>query len=294
MIGVDWGTSNFRAYLLAVDGAILERRAAPRGILQVEAGKFAETLSAEVGDWVARGEERILLCGMVGSRQGWRETAYVPCPAGIKELARAIVAVPFERAHVRLIPGVSAEDREGVPDVMRGEETKIVGLAAGLAGGGLVCLPGTHSKWVRCAEGRISRFATHMSGEVFGVLRGHSILGRMMRPGPLDWPAFDWGLKRGGEPGGLLHHLFGVRALGLAGRLDETSSASYLSGLLIGHEVRAELAAPGVVHLIGEPRLVAQYARAIAAVGGTVEEGDEDAVARGLTAIGARADWGAG
>ncbi len=291
MIGVDWGTSNFRAYRLAPDGAILERRAAPRGILQVAGRQFAETLRGEIGDWLDGGEDRVLLCGMIGSRQGWQEAAYVPCPAGIAELAGAIVAVPFEGARVRLVAGVSAQDQEGVPDVMRGEETKIVGLAPHFGGGGLVCLPGTHSKWVTCRDGRMMGFATHMSGEVFGVLREHSILGRMMRQGPTDWAAFDLGFARAGDPGGWLHHLFGVRTLGLAGRLDEAAAASYLSGLLIGHEVRAELPEPAVVHLLGEPRLTEQYARAIEGMGGRVRLGDEDAAAQGLAAIGARVDW---
>jgi len=291
MIGVDWGTSNFRAYRLAPDGTILERRIAPRGILQVVGPAFGETLQAEIGDWLLGGEERVLLCGMIGSRQGWQEAGYVPCPVGIAELAGAIVPVPFRNARVKLVPGVSAHDPQGVPDVMRGEETKIAGLAGSLGKGGLVCLPGTHTKWVTVKDGLIAGFATHMSGEVFGALREHSILGRMMRPGPTDWAAFDRGFDRAGDPGGWLHHLFGVRALGLAGHLDEGSASSYLSGLLIGHEVRAQLLAPLAVHLLGDPALTAQYARAIVRAGGTVRLEDEDEAARGLAAIGSRVDW---
>lgn len=300
MIGVDWGTSNFRAWRLTPDGAIVEKRIAPLGILQIAqgdfAGDFAAALEAEIGEWLRDGEERVILCGMIGSRQGWQEVPYVRCPAGIAELADAVATVPFAAARVRLVPGVSAEDGQGVPDVIRGEETKIVGLAHSLGANALVALPGTHSKWVRFRDGRISAFSTHMSGEVFGVLSAHSILGRMMRPkltdgGPTDWAAFERGLARAADPGGLLHHLFGVRALGLAGLLDEAGAGFYLSGVLIGHEVRAALSGPEVVHLIGEPRLTGQYARAITAAGGTVRLEDEDAAAHGLAAIGARVDW---
>ncbi|MGH7105343.1 MAG: 2-dehydro-3-deoxygalactonokinase [Acetobacteraceae bacterium] len=304
MIGVDWGTSNFRAYRLAEDGTILDRRAAPGGILRVADGRFAEALEAEIGAWLGAGEDRVLLSGMIGSRQGWQEAPYVPCPAGIAELAGAVSEVPFEGATIRLVPGVSSADPDRVPDVIRGEETKIVGLGIAPGEGGLACLPGTHTKWVRVQDERIAGFATEMTGELFGVLREHSILGRMMLPGPLDWAAFDRGLTRSGESGGLLHQLFGVRALGLFGRLAETEAASYLSGLLIGHEVRAAMpkgapkagpeTAPekAIVHLVGEPALTRQYARAIAFCGGTPRLGDEDAAARGLAAIGAAIGWG--
>lgn len=293
MIGVDWGTSNFRAYRLAADGTILDRRTAPSGILHVAGGRFAETLEGQIGEWLGAGEDRVLLCGMVGSRQGWQEVPYVPCPAGIAELAVAVVRVPFEGASVWLVPGVSCVDPDGMPDVIRGEETKIIGLDTTLRDDRLVCLPGTHTKWISVRAGKIAAFATEMTGELFGVLKEHSILGRMMQPGPLDWAAFDLGVARARESSGLLHHLFGVRALGLFGRLAETSAASYLSGLLIGHEVRAAMPEAATVQLVGEPVLTRHYARAIAACRGTPRLEDEDAAARGLAAIGAAIDWGA-
>ena len=119
------------------------------------------------------------------------------------------------------MPGLSAIDQSGVPEVMRGEETQIAGALPAIGGEGLACLPGTHSKWARIASGRIAGFATYMTGEAFSVLRGHTILGRTMRDGPADFDAFEKGLARSAEPGGLLHHLFGVRALVLTGRLAE-------------------------------------------------------------------------
>jgi 2-dehydro-3-deoxygalactonokinase len=292
MIGVDWGTSSFRAFRLTPEGRVIDRRASPRGILTIDAGRFAEELSRQVGDWIADGEDRVLLSGMVGSRQGWQEAAYLACPAGGADLAAALVRVPFERASVFMVPGLSHVDAAGTPEVMRGEETQIVGVLGELGQDGIACLPGSHSKWARIADGRIAGFATYLSGEAFAALRRHTILGRMMQDGPTDLAGFDRGVARSADPGHLLHHLFGVRALGLFGRLTETDSASYLSGLLIGHEVRAALPPDGgPVHLIGAAALCALYARAISACGGAARTNDEDAAARGLALIGRDAAW---
>ena len=287
MIGVDWGTSSFRAFRLAADGTVLGRRSAPRGILHIEAGRFAETLREHIGAWLEEGETRVLLSGMIGSRQGWVEATYLPCPAGAAEIAAALVPVPFDGARVLLVPGLSDTDDSSVPEVMRGEETQIVGSIAD----GIACLPGSHSKWARVAGGRITAYRTYLSGEAFAALRGGTILGRMMTDGPTDTAAFDRGVTRAADPGHLLHHLFGVRTLGLTGKLKDSESASYLSGLLVGHEVRAARPQGQRVHLIGAASLCPLYARAIAACGGEASIEDEDAAARGLALIGRRARW---
>jgi 2-dehydro-3-deoxygalactonokinase len=292
MIGVDWGTSSFRAFRIDAEGRVRERRAAPRGILAVEDGRFADELLRHTGDWLADGESHVLMAGMIGSRQGWLEAPYLPCPAGAAEIAAALVRVPFDGATVLLVPGLTHHDASGTPEVMRGEETQIAGVLREIGGDGLACLPGSHSKWARIEAGRVAGFATYLSGEAFAALRGHTILGRMMRDGPTDTAGFDRGLARAENPGHLLHHLFGVRTLGLFGRLAEADSASYLSGLLIGHEVRAALPEGGAtVHLIGAAPLCALYARAIAARGATAVIHDEDAAARGLARIGRDAPW---
>jgi 2-dehydro-3-deoxygalactonokinase len=294
MIGVDWGTTSFRAYRIARDGSIRDQRSSRRGILNVPDGKFSDTLREEIGPWLAAGEEHVLLSGMIGSRQGWREAPYVRCPAGPAEIAAALVDIAFEWARVKLVPGLSGTDPSGVAEVMRGEETQVIGVPALLSAGGLACLPGTHSKWVRVEGGRIVSFSTHMTGETFGALRGYTILGRTMRDGPANGAPFDAGLRRSTEPGGLLHHIFGVRAQTLTGSLEETDAPAYLSGILIGHEVGAALAeTPGaVVQVIGAPELTALYARAITARGGFAERHDGEAAARGLWMIGQHADWG--
>ncbi len=286
MIGVDWGTSSFRAFRLGADGAVLARIEAPMGILTVPAGGFEAALRSQIGPWLG-GERRVLLSGMVGSRQGWVEAPYLPCPADAAAIAGAVIDVPFAGAVVKLVPGLSDSDESGTPEVMRGEETQIIGAAAD----GLVCLPGSHSKWVRVEGGRIAGYRTYLSGEAFAAIRAGTILGRMMAEAPADAAAFDRGLARSGAPGHLLHHLFGVRTLGLMGRLAETESASYLSGLLIGHEIRAELRAGAAVQLIGTPTLCALYARAIATLGGSAITLDSDAAASGLARIGAQITW---
>ncbi|HUB50083.1 MAG TPA: 2-dehydro-3-deoxygalactonokinase [Acetobacteraceae bacterium] len=293
MIGIDWGTTSFRAFRIARDGTIRDRRASQRGIMNVPDARFAETLREEIGPWLAAGEDRVLLSGMIGSRQGWKEAPYIACPVGAPELAAALVDIPFDWGRVKLVPGLSATDEAGVAEVMRGEETQVVGVLAAIGGNGIACLPGTHSKWARVEDGRIVTFTTHMTGETFAALRGHTILSRMMREGPADGAPFDAGVQRSGDPGGLLHHVFGVRALTLAGRLAETDSAAYLSGILVGHEVRAGLAGMEgvVVHVIGAPELTSLYARAISTCGAYAERHDGEAAARGQALIGEHASW---
>lgn len=293
MIGVDWGTSNFRAFRMTSGGVIRDRRSGQRGIMNVPDNRFADTLREEIGPWLAAGENHVLLSGMIGSRQGWKEAPYLSCPAGAPEIGAALVEIEFDWAQVKLVPGLSATDEAGVAEVMRGEETQVLGVLEAMGGSALACLPGTHSKWATVESGRIVGFATHMTGEAFGALRGHTILGRMMREGPSDGAPFDEGVRRAADTGGLLHHIFGARAQVLAGRLAETDAAAYLSGILIGHEVRSALAERQgeVVHVIGTPDLTALYARAISAHGGFPERHDGEAAARGLALIGEHAAW---
>jgi 2-dehydro-3-deoxygalactonokinase len=293
MIGIDWGTTSFRAFRLRPDGSIVARRAAPRGILAVEGGRFEEELLRQVGDWIADGENHVLMSGMIGSRQGWLEAPYVDCPAGPAEIAPRLARIGCDGADLRIVPGLACTEAGGTPEVMRGEETQIIGalLDAG-AGPVLACLPGSHSKWADVADGRIVRFATYLSGEAYAALRGHTILGKLMRDAPTDLTAFDRGVARAGEAGHLLHHLCGVRTLGLFGALGEEAAASYLSGLLIGHEVRAALPAAGAeVHLIGAGALCDLYARALAACGARAVAHGEDAAARGLARLGRDVAW---
>jgi 2-dehydro-3-deoxygalactonokinase len=294
VIAVDWGTSNFRAFRINAEGAVVARCSSPQGILRVE-GNFEEALRAEVGAWLQQGEHHILLCGMVGSRQGWVETEYLRCPVGIEELAASVVRVPFVGAEVLLVPGVmgplAGKDAAKPPELMRGEETAAMGILD-VAATGLVCFPGTHSKWIQLSDRKIVSFTTSMTGEVYSTLRKYTILERTMTGGEVtDEAAFRDGVSRSADSGGLLHHLFGVRTLVLMGQLRAEASASYLSGLLIGHEVRAAMPSGGCVMLVGAAELCGLYAQAIEACGGRATLAEEDAAAFGLAAMGRRLRW---
>ena len=292
MIAVDWGTSNFRAFRINAAGAVVARCSSPQGILRVGKGNFETALRAEVGAWLQEGEDHILLCGMVGSRQGWVEADYLRCPVGIEELAASLVRVPFFGAKVLLVPGVMGPAAANVPELMRGEETAAMGILDAGAGAGLVCFPGTHSKWIELSDRGIVSFTTSMTGDVYSALCKCTILERTMTNGTAtDEAAFRDGVLRSADSGGLLHHLFGVRTRVLMGQLREEASASYLSGLLIGHEVRATMPHGARVVLVGAAQLCGLYVQAIEACGGEAVPAEEDAAALGLGAIGRRLGW---
>ncbi|KER85631.1 MFS transporter [Xanthomonas arboricola pv. celebensis] len=285
MIAIDWGTSSLRGYLLAADGTVLEQRRGSDGILACQ-GRFAEVLSTLIDGWGGP----LLLSGMIGSRNGWVEQAYLPCPADTTALAQALRSYTdlLPGRTLWFVPGVSTGEQHGVPDVMRGEETQLVGLIAALGDGEHVaCLPGTHSKWAQIAHGQLTGFATVMTGELYAVLRQHSILGKLMQDdtADLDTDAFAQGVDRSAAPGGLSHHLFGARTLGLFDRLAATALPSYLSGLLIGHELREHRGTHATVHLVGSPGLAQRYALALAQLGVQTQLHREDLAAAGLFAL---------
>lgn len=289
MIAIDWGSSSLRAYRLDDHGEIREQRRADVGALACN-GRFAEVLARQLDGW---DDPRIMMCGMVGGRGGWKEVPYVACPAGTREIAGAIVPLDdgvdgvaaFAGRDLRIVPGMIDHRASSAADVMRGEETQIIGLLDSLGDGShTLCLPGTHSKWAQVRDEAIRSIHTAMTGEAYALLRTHSVLARLMSADepPFDPSAFDEGLRRSGDTGGLLHHLFGVRTAGLLGRLSETQSPSYLSGLLIGHEIRAQAPYPRCVHLIGNDRLLTVYARALEAFGIEARRHCEDLAALGL------------
>ncbi len=288
LIAVDWGTSSLRAYLLGRGGAVLERQELPQGILTVGDRRFAETLGSACRPWLDRhGPLPAVLSGMIGSRQGWIEAPYVPCPAGLDELCRNLVTLPLAGfGQARLVPGVSAR-QDGVPEVMRGEECQIVGALAALGRDqGRLVLPGTHSKHVEVGAGRILGFRTFMTGEAFAALRQHTILGRMMA-GEGTGAGFDRGVVESrGRP--LLHAIFGARTLRLMDELPEAEAADYLSGLLIGSELAALDHGEPVV-LVGADALVARYRRAAAGLGIATETVPADCIRLGHLAIARRA-----
>ena len=285
LVAVDWGTSSLRGALLDEAGRVLDEKSAPLGILNVANGDFAAVFAAQFGEWMKPAGTVCLISGMAGSRQGWAEAPYVKCPAGVEDLAGHLHWI--DPGRIALVPGLS-DERGEVPDVMRGEEVQIFG-ALRLAGlrDGLFVLPGTHSKWAIVRGGRVTGFRTCMTGEFYGLLARHSILARTLAAdAPLDETSFVRGLVRAGDGQGLLHNSFGVRALALFGRLSPAESASYLSGLLIGEELRLQpLQAGGEVIAIGAPALTARYALALAQMRVTVRTFGPEATWAGLAAI---------
>ncbi|HEX2545352.1 MAG TPA: 2-dehydro-3-deoxygalactonokinase [Ramlibacter sp.] len=284
LVAVDWGTSSLRAARIARDGAVLDERSFPRGILTVPAGGFAQVLQETCGDWLADGT-LCLVSGMAGSRQGWREAPYCACPAGFDELASALLWI--EPRRIAIVPGLSCE-QAGVPDVIRGEEVQVFG-AMDLLGRreGTFVLPGTHSKWVRVEDGRVQSFATFISGEVYALLRQHSILARTMQAddGELHEPAFVQGVQHAQQGGSLLRSAFSARTLALFGRLPPEEGPSYLSGLVIGEELRLRDDEVQDLVLIGSPALTQRYLLALRTVGCDSHALGSQATWRGLWAL---------
>ncbi len=290
LFAVDWGTTSARAYRLDGAGRIEGERAAPLGIQQIHHDSFAAALETLLGDWSREAAPR-LACGMIGSRQGWVEAPYVNCPAALDALATRLARTPD--GTLLIVPGLVCRDARGVPDVMRGEETQILGALADDAAVTLVVLPGTHSKWAIARAGRVETFVTFMTGEIYAVLKDHSILGRMIAPGTTAGTAFARGVRcalaHDVHPDALLHHLFGARTLALFGEMENAAIADYLSGLLIGSEIaagRAWAARHGIdasrALLVGVRMLCDRYATAMGEAGMAGTPGPEHAAARGL------------
>jgi len=297
LIAVDWGTTSARAYRLDARGAVLESRAAPLGVTQVAAGGFAEALARLLADWDATPVPRIA-SGMIGSRQGWVEAPYLECPAALSALADGLVPTPGGRLLV--VPGLRTRDANGMPDVMRGEETQIVGAVGRSDARMLLALPGTHSKWACVENGRIVDFVTYMTGELWHVLLQHSILGRLAVAGPgsaaAATPAFLRGMRRGAGNGSFMHDIFGARTHVLMGELAGEDVGEWLSGLLIAREVRTARQwaqrqgfDAARVHVVGDDALVARYVTALDAADVTVARADSRAAAFGLWQIAVQA-----
>ena len=267
LVSVDWGTSSFRAFLAGADGSALEGVAADRGAVSLGAGEHEAFLASMVERWRRRFPDLpIFMSGMVGARQGWVEAPYAACPAGVGEIAAATLTLPTTQlGRVLLAPGLSAFDSLGAPDVMRGEETQILGaLGASGRADGLFVLPGTHSKWARVEAGRILAFETFMTGEVFAALKDHTVLGRLMAETPTEGKSsgFALGVRAAAalqRPGDLLHAVFMTRTLGLFDRVAPGELAEYLSGLLIGAEIVAGARGARSALVIGSPALAARY-----------------------------------
>jgi 2-dehydro-3-deoxygalactonokinase len=286
-IAGDWGTSRLRLYLCGPDGAVLDRRDGEGAAVPDCAGRFA----AAVADWdkmLGDGAKLpAVLGGMVGSTIGWKEVPYLECPARPETIAGAALKFKSDGRDIAIAPGLKCINHAGAPDVMRGEEVQILGalrLNPELAQGRhLLCMPGTHVKWVRLEDGAVTRFQTALAGELFELLSRHSVLARDGGSVDADSPAFALGLRtaRDNAQSGLLHLLFSTRSRVVTGTMPKADAASYLSGLIVGADVGAALAlfGPGRVPLVCSPLLAALYARALGTYGVAAPVIDGDAAA---------------
>lgn len=285
---VDWGTTNFRAYRFA-GGAVAETRHAPAGILSVRDSAFEAVLEREIGDWIGPGST-IMLSGMITSRNGWLETPYVKTPATLADLAANTRHSGMRGgARLRFLPGVCM--RAPRADVMRGEEIQVFGVTEANEDATVV-LPGTHSKWVEVAAGRLVAFRTFFTGEMFALLRSHSIIGKVASDDTASPDAFAAGVKQAlaADSSGVLNDIFSVRAGVLLGIVPAGDVGERLSGILIGHEVRAGLATHkgrGTIRLVGDAALCALYRHALEIAGAQAEIGPEQATVAGFQKLAA-------
>lgn len=318
LIGLDWGTSSLRAYLMGCEGELLAERRLPLGIMHLDYSgteknkKLAidSALRQACGDWlISFPDTPMIACGMVGSGQGWTEVPYLNAPICLDHLSRHLAPIPTKDGHViHVVPGLK-QITEPV-NVMRGEETQLMGCIADIPpmdriSSVLIVLPGTHSKWVSLKAECVQHFETFMTGEVFEALSKHTILGRTMQCEDEEQPAaFDRGVQtavRHSARGGVLSTIFTSRSLGLVGVLSPKEQPAYLSGLLIGEEITAALRAygeqsnatsiqPGSLLWVGDGRLCNQYQRAFQLLRGEATTIILDASSRGLWAIAVQAN----
>lgn len=289
LIGIDWGTSSLRAYLLDGQGQVRDTLASDQGIMRIADKHFEGVFHQLIDPWLDCHSVPLIMSGMITSRNGWLETPYQSLPVAVSELARTLLPLKTQKgAIVHLISGVTGE-HTGAPDVMRGEEAQIVGaIHAGMTNATFV-MPGTHSKWVSVIDGNIAQFSTYMTGELYEALTQHTILGALVEQGEYDEQQFARGVRKGMQSGSrFLHDLFGARTLPLFGKIDQTSVADYLSGILIGAEISG--ATNGVVSdspvvVVGRNDLSDRYKTALSIFGQTCERAPNDIAANGHFAI---------
>ncbi len=298
---VDWGTSSFRLWLLDAAGAVVAERRSNEGMLVAREAGFSQILEGHLVAAGAAPDLPVIICGMAGARQGWVEAPYVTLPAGLDAMLAGAIRVPEGARDIRILPGLAQRDA-GAPDVMRGEETQLAGIVPLFSSGShLICMPGTHSKWVQAADGIVSGFRTWLTGELFSVLSKQSILrhslGDSPAPAAPDDPvivsACTEALAQGGDFG---PSLFRIRAASLLQDTGSGASAAALSGLLIGAEIasarRVFNSSDNAVILVASGALGTLYGAALKLAGCAVIHADADeAVRAGLFEAARRLRW---
>lgn len=285
-IAVDWGTSNLRVWAMGAEG-VLAHASSDDGMGTLDRDGFEPALLKLITPWLTKSNTEVIACGMVGSRQGWFEAPYRSTPCTPLDPASLVTAPSRDpRITVRLIPGLKQVKQA---DVMRGEETQIAGVIALNPGfDGVICLPGTHSKWVHVSAGEVVSFQTFMTGEMFALLSTQSVLRHGMVGGGWDDAAFDGALSDAlSRPERLGAKLFSLRAEGLIAGLSAPEARARLSGLLIGTELAASKPfwLGQQVAIVGSKALAASYARALVTQGSSPQlYGATEATLAGLAA----------
>ncbi|MGE0279858.1 MAG: 2-dehydro-3-deoxygalactonokinase [Rhizobiaceae bacterium] len=285
---VDWGTTRMRVWLLDSGGAVLGERRSDEGMLTAAGIGFAKVLERHLSELAAPEKLPAIVCGMAGARQGWIEAPYAETPATLGDVLAGAVPVPGVERDVRIVPGIAQKDIVA-PDVMRGEETQLAGISA-LRGPGshLVCMPGTHSKWVAVKDGVVTGFGTWMTGELYSVIAKESVLKHSVGGGSLAFsprsPAYAKAVKQGlDDSASLTSRLFGIRAGSLLHKLASEDAAATLSGLLIGAEIagaRARYGGHDSVVLVGSGLMYDLYAVALETAGLVSRQADADEAVR--------------
>ena len=257
-IGIDWGTSSFRAFLLTQEGRRLDQITSDAGIKRIPQGAFPDVIDSVLAQWPSVADDiPIIMCGMIGSAQGWYEVPYITQPelADVAGLAAGCVSFFHQNHKISIMPGLALSGFDGVVDVMRGEETLHLGATASLSDEArFICLPGTHSKWIGSEAGRIASFATFMTGEMFELATSQSMLAPVLTASDtLDMNAFTAGLARAENKMGILNQLFSVRAEIVTGKCDGAWGYSLVSGIIIGTELQSVLP---LIHQTESPAII--------------------------------------
>jgi len=296
-VAVDWGTSSFRLWLVDRSGQILAERRSGEGMLAAAKTGFPAVLRSHLAAVETPDHLPVLICGMAGAKTGWVEAGYVDTPAPLAAILEQAARVPGEARDIRILPGIAQRDA-AAPDVMRGEETQLLGaLGLEAAGEAMVCMPGTHSKWVRVKDGTVAGFSTFMTGELFSVVSRETILSLAVANAEdaEDVASFSAAVKAAFEaPAFAANLLFGARARQLLFGGTPAAARETLSGTLIGVELAAGLsgAVPKAgITLVASGRLAALYRLAFDTLAVTVQQVEADeAVRRGLS-MAAAAIW---
>lgn len=294
-VAVDWGTSSFRLWLIGIDGGILGERRSGEGMTTAASLGFEKVLQAHLDSLSVPPDVPVIICGMAGARQGWVEAGYIDTPTSLSAILTGAVSVPNQKRDIRILPGLAQRATDS-PDVIRGEETQLLGALSESQGEQIVCMPGTHSKWVRVVDGTVTGFSTFMTGELFDVISKHSILSQAISgAGEPDTAAFEAGVSAAfTKPAMATSLLFGARSGQLLHGLSSAGAKARISGTLIGAELAGGLSSAGkgaAITLVASGGLQALYETAFQCLSITYRTIDADAaVRRGLSAA-AKAIW---